>query len=150
MKMMKFYFRMAVIFWTIFSGTFLIMPFTRSMEKRFPLVLMSFLFWISLAAGLGSIVIVRIINKKVNIKNKVNKKKSKEQKKTYKNIPKNVADVVFIISIFLIILISINGWQDRYIMYITISMLIDSIGMHFVFEDSLYKRIINNKGVGDL
>ncbi len=144
MKIMKFYFRMAVIFWTIFSCTFLIMPFTRSMEKRFPLVLMSFLFWTSLVAGLGSIVIVRVINKKVNEKNKVNTKKA------YKNTPKNVAHIVFIISICLIVLININGWQDKYITYITICMVIDSIGMHFVFEDSLYKRIISNKGVGKL
>ena len=67
MKILRYYFWLAFIFWTIFSATFLIMPVTETIAegKRMVLVAVSALFWVSFVFGIICIIALKIQNKRL-------------------------------------------------------------------------------------
>lgn len=145
MKILRYYFWLAFIFWTIFSATFLIMPVTETIVegKRMVLIAVSTLFWVSFVFSIICIIILKIYNRRLNRIKKIRVSGIRYRLGLFCNIPELVANILFLGSIIASIIFMITKRINEYAVYVNISVFIYSIGLHFLFEDTLYRKIIS-------
>jgi len=145
--MIKIYFGVAFTLLTIFSMTFLLMPLAQnqSENRRIMLIIVGIMFWVSFIGGMISLIIVKHMNAKANKKENIHNTGIRNRLGLFRNIPEAIANSLFISGLFVMIILIATNKINEYVTYIDISILFFSFTMHFLFEDTLYKRIINKK-----
>lgn len=146
-KRIKIFFWISFTLFTIFSMTFLLMPFAQnqSENRRMMLVIIGMIFWMSLAGGIVNLIMIKYMNRKANKEENIQNTNIRNPFKLFRNMPQTIANSLFIGGLIVIIILIVTNRINEYIAYINISILVFSFAMHFLFEDTLYKRIRNKK-----
>lgn len=148
MKKLRLYFWISFTMLTLFSLSFMAMPFSVKTEENQKAVLMfmGMVFWLSLFAGLIFLFLAKLENKKMNKKNHVEDKTRKEKYSLFENIPVFIADACATGSIIALIILSRTDRISGYVTYINISILAFSISIQILFRGGIYEKIkVNNK-----
>lgn len=146
-KRIKIFFWVSFTLLTIFSMTFLLMPFTQnqSENRRMMLVIVGMIFWVSFVGGIVSLAMVKHINGKVNKEENIQNIGIRNRLGLFRNMPETIANSLFIGGLIIMIILIVTNRINEYVAYMDISILVFSFTMHFLFEDTLYKRIRNKK-----
>lgn len=154
-KRMKVYFYCAFIMLTVFSLTFLIMPFPNIMEglvRRVMLGIIGSIFWFSGIIGYLFLFLAKSMERRLKkeAEKEIGKKTEKEgeqdiEKKwyekfhIYENRPISIADTFFIAAAAVLFILHFSKSQALYIAYIALFVLIFSFNIHLLFGGNLYK-----------
>lgn len=136
----KIYMKMTVISWAVFSMTFLLMPLSEHSQKnqRMMLVFVGAIFWISLIWCIICIVILKHVSKRANSELTGKNTMTRSRLRFFRNIPETIADSLLIGALVVMAILIATNRVTQYIMYVDLSILCFSLGMHFLFEDDSY------------
>lgn len=146
-KRIKIFFWVSFTLLTIFSMTFLVMPFAsnQSENRRMMFVIVGMIFWVSFIGGIVSLAMVKHINGKANKKENIQNTGIRNRLGLFRNMPETIANSLFIGGIVVMIVLIVTNRINEYVAYVDISILTFSFAMHFLFEDTLYKRMKHKK-----
>lgn len=142
-------FKLKVCFWlsflmlSIFSLTFLIMPCTISIEKKIQnaiLILISIVFWCCLIVGLVLLFFSYHLEKIIRMEESGDNPKRKKIP-FFTNIPTAIADICFLTSIIVLFVIWNQNNINRYMTYVVISILFESLFVQLLFCGNTYRKI---------
>ena len=128
----------------LMPATFLLMPIAAKMSsssKKWPLIVVGMVFWVSLISGIVTFVIAAIKRKKeYPIKGE-----SVGFLGFFGNVKLSYIDTVFIMSVIWLVVNIVSKNTSNYAIYINIFLLIVSFDLHCLFSSNLYRYIINGE-----
>ena len=97
-KRIKIFFWVSFTLFTIFSMTFLLMPFAQnqSENRRMMLVIVGMIFWVSFVGGIVSLAMVKYMNEKVNKEENIQNTTIRNRLGLFRNMPETIANSLFI------------------------------------------------------
>lgn len=150
-SLIKKYFWLAVLFITIMSLTFLIMPVANYIasgwQQRFFLVFVGIVFWFSLIGGYTLLIIVKKKYKEL-IQKEISKQKINNKIPCFLRFFSNkfaiIADIMLIVDVIAITILIICAITDGFLPYIALAILVFSINMHCLFNGNIFVVIRND------
>jgi hypothetical protein len=144
---LKIFFWTAFAFLTLFSLTFLIMPFTVSINGNKQIVspmIVGIIFWLCLVSGL----ILMILSLQSGRKTETKIQENSPKKKIiffFSNIPTAIADVCFIIAVAALLILWYQNSINGYLTYVVISIISETVIVHLMFSGNTFEKIKNRK-----
>lgn len=147
MKQTERLFQCSVVSITLMSVTFLLMPAGNHLTggfRRVFLFMLGVVFWLSLAAGYGILILIYRNNRErpKQYSEISDKADAPEQKKDL--IPNRevmIADLAIIVAVITGITLWIRGKPSQYLIYVVLAVLVEAVNMHFLFNAKIYKMI---------
>lgn len=132
---------------TLMSVTFLLMPAADHLTggfRRVFLFILGVIFWLSLAAGYG-ILILLYRNNRERLKqySKISGKTDMrgQKKGLIQNREALIADLAIVVAVITGMILWIRGKPSQYLTYVVLAVLAEAVNMHFLFNAKIYKMI---------
>lgn len=147
MKQTERLFQCSLVSITLMSVTFLLMPVANHLTgglRRVFLFMLGVVFWLSLAAGYGILILIYRNNReRLKQYSEISDKTDvHEQKKDL--IPNRevlIADLAIVVAVITGIILWIWGKTSQYLIYVVLAVLVEMVNMHFLFNAKIYKMI---------
>ena len=98
-------------------------------------------YWLTLIISIAGVIVIKQINRHLDN----NHKRQRKSIPVLANIPQSIADAALIGAIVVIVILFMMGKESRYIAYVDIAIGVFALYAHFLFENTLYKRIKKTK-----
>lgn len=144
-------FRMVYVITIIMCGLhaciYLLMPLSENSinQRHITLAIVGTIYWLTLIISIVGVIVIKQINRHLGN----NHKRQRKSILVFANIPQSIADAALIGAIIVIIILFVLEKESRYIAYIDIAIGVFALYAHFLFENTLYKRIKTTKGRKD-
>lgn len=132
---------------TLMSVTFLLMPAANHLTgglRRVFLFMLGVIFWLSLAAGYG-ILILLYRNNRERLKQYSEISDKTDMRGQKKGLIQNrealIADLAIVVAVITDMILWIRGKPSQYLTYVVLAVLAEAVNMHFLFNAKIYKMI---------
>ena len=147
MKQTERLFQCSVVSITLMSVTFLFMPVANHLTggfRRVFLFMLGAVFWLSLAAGYGILILIYRNNRErlkqySEISDKTDMRGQK--KGLIQNREALIADLAIVVAVITDMILWIRGKPSQYLTYVVLAVLAEAVNMHFLFNAKIYKMI---------
>lgn len=141
----KVFFGLTAMCWTIFSLTFLVMPYNVSVNgnasgRNILLILTGVVFWLGLTGGWILFAVLNHMGRQYPVSDT-------KKNPFYSNIPTAVADTSFIAAAVVLILCGVSNTGNEYIIYVLICILSESVFAQILFGGKVYQVFVEQNKI---
>ena len=143
MKKFRIVYIIAILMCGLHACTYLLMPLSENSinQRHITLAMVGAVYWLTLIISIAGVIVIKQINRHLDN----NHKRQRKSIPVFANIPQSIADAALIGAIVVIVILFMMGKESRYIAYVDIAMGVFALYAHFLFENTLYKRIKKTK-----
>ena len=133
------------LFFTVLLGaSFLAMPFSVQAQSNIPVIIVGSAFWAGLLFGLVFLVLMLLKYKRWHKQehgDEIPKRKIPGVLRFFKNMYASIADGVFLASVISFIALMFTKYNNAYVIYVLLFLMIVSFGLHGVLNGNIYNEI---------
>ena len=143
MKKFRIVYIIAILMCVLHACTYLLMPLSENSinQRHITLAMVGAVYWLTLIISIAGVIVIKQINRHLDN----NHKRQRKSIPVFANIPQSIADAALIGAIVVIVILFMMGKESRYIAYVDIAIGVFALYAHFLFENTLYKRIKKTK-----